>query len=67
MTRTVVIVEVIHDKEIPGLADKIAGRTWTLQGVRFATARVDEKTVADLEQAGFTAAEWALGQQEVVR
>lgn len=65
--RTIVIVEVIHSKEIPALADKIAGRAWTLDGVRYATARVDEKTVADLEEAGFSMSEIALGSQEVVR
>jgi hypothetical protein len=65
--RTIVIVEVIHSKEIHALADKIAGRAWTLDGVRYATAHVDEKTVADLEQAGFSMAEIALGAQEVVR
>jgi hypothetical protein len=65
--RTIVIVEVIHSKEITALADKIAGRAWTLDGVRYATAHVDEKTVADLEQAGFSMAEIALGSQEVVR
>ena len=64
--RTVVIVEVIHTHPIPDLADKIAGRAWTLDGVRYATAMVDEKTVADLEQV-FSPAEIALGLQEVVR
>jgi hypothetical protein len=67
MTRTTVIVEITHDKPIPALADKIAGRAWTLDGVRYATAHVDEKTVAELEQAGFSMAEIALGSQEVVR
>lgn len=65
--KTIVIVEITHDKEIPGLADKIAGRAWTLDGVRYSTARVDEKTVADLEDAGFTMAEIALGAQDVAR
>jgi hypothetical protein len=64
--KTIVIVEVIHTHPIPDLADKIAGRTWTLDGVRYATAMVDEKTVADLEQV-FSPAEIALGLQEVVR
>jgi hypothetical protein len=65
--KTVVIVEIIHDKEIPGLADKIAGRAWTLQGIRYATAAVDQRTVAGLEEAGFSMAEIALGMQEVAR
>jgi hypothetical protein len=65
--KTIVIVEVIHTHPIPDLADKIAGRTWTLDGVRYATAMVDEKTVADLEQAGFSMEEIALGMQEVAR
>jgi hypothetical protein len=65
--KTIVIVEIVHDKPISDLADRIAGRAWTLDGVRYATAHVDEKTVADLEQAGFSLAEISLGVQEVVR
>lgn len=65
--KTIVIVEITHDKEIPGLADKIAGRAWTLDGVRFSTAYVDERTVAELEVAGFTMAEISLGMQDVAR
>lgn len=65
--KTIVIVEVIHEIEVPGLADKIAGRAWTLPGVRYATAHVDEKTVAGLEEAGFTIEEIALGMQDVAR
>ena len=65
--KSIVIVEVIHTHPIPDLADKIAGRTWTLNGVRYATASVDERTVADLETAGFSMAEIALGMQEVAR
>jgi hypothetical protein len=65
--KSIVIVEVIHTHPIPNLADKIAGRAWTLDGVRYSTAKLDEKTVADLEQAGFSLAEIALGMQEVAR
>jgi hypothetical protein len=65
--KTIVIVEIVHDKPITDLADRIAGRAWTLQGVRYATAHVDEKTVADLEQAGFSLAEISLGAQDVAR
>lgn len=66
--KTILTVEITHDKPIANLADKIAGRAWTLDGVRYATASVDEGRAADeLERAGFTLAEIALGSQEIVR
>ena len=64
--KTVVTIEVIHSKPIPELANIIAGRAYTLDGV--INAEPLELSVQQLEAHGFTAAEIALGQQdEVVR
>ena len=65
--KTIVVLEVTHEKDIPTLADKIASRAWTLDGVRYATARIEEANVSELERAGFTLDEIALGMTEVVR
>lgn len=65
--KTTVVIEVEHSADIPDLADKIAGRAYTLQGVRNATGWVHDEAVADLQRAGFTLAEISLGATEVVR
>lgn len=65
--KTLVVVEVHHDRDLPDLANKIAGRAYTLDGVRNAEAWVHKDTVAELERAGFTLAEISLGATDVVR
>ncbi|MBT2300390.1 hypothetical protein J7E70_07920 [Variovorax paradoxus] len=37
-TRTYLLLEIEHSEEIPGLADKAAGRVYTMCGVEGATA-----------------------------
>lgn len=71
--KTVVVIEVDHRKEIPHLADMIAGRAYTIDGVSDAEVlEVESKTakplsVDQLQARGFTLAEIALGLQEVCR
>ena len=38
--RTYLLVEVSHTKQLPDLADVVAGRVWTLDGVRESTAKI---------------------------
>lgn len=72
--RTVVCIEVEHDKPIPALANLIAGRAWTIGGVTAAEVMVPETYSATqgaevnrLQRQGFTMSEIALGLTEVVR
>lgn len=66
--RTLIVIEVDHRKPIPHLANMIAGRAYTIDGVRNAeVVRSPSITTDDLRDAGFTLAEISLGSQEVVR
>lgn len=38
--RTYLLLEVSHTKPIPDLADVVAGRVWTLDGVQSSTAKI---------------------------
>lgn len=69
--KTVICIEVEHDRPLPQLANLIAGRAWSIGGVTGAEVmraevpmRVD---LGSLERAGFSHAEIALGNTEVVR
>jgi hypothetical protein len=65
--KTIVTVEVTHSKPIPHLADMIAGRAWTIGGVKSAevipAAGTGELRVEQLQDEGFSLAEIALGAQ----
>ena len=68
--KTVVCIEVEHDRPIQNLANLIAGRAWSVSGVKGAEVMRAEQPGVDLHQlqrAGFSAAEIALGVAEVVR
>lgn len=69
--RTVVCIEVEHDRPIPHLENLIAGRAWSIGGVVGAEVmRAEQPARVDLhrlERAGFSHAEIALGLSEVVR
>jgi len=66
--KTLVILEIEHAKPLPALANMIAGRAYTIDGVTDAhlvespTGRAD-----NLQQQGFTLAEISLGAGEVHR
>jgi hypothetical protein len=66
--RTLVIIEVTHQKPIPMLANMVAGRAYTIQGVTNAeTFKSPTLPGTELQEQGFTLAEIALGSIEVVR
>lgn len=68
--KTVICIEVQHDRPIPRLASLVAGRAWTIGGVVSAEVMVPEHLQTDLhrlQRAGFSPQEIALGLTEVVR
>jgi hypothetical protein len=69
--RTLVVIEVDHRYDIPHLANMIAGRAYTIAGVTSAeSVQLDQIPVLTFDQLrgmGFTAAEIALGAQDVER
>lgn len=66
--RTLIILEIDHKKPIPYLANMIAGRAYTIDGVTNAEPFKSPTLTPDrLQEQGFTLAEIALGMQEVVR
>jgi hypothetical protein len=68
MMITIVSIEITHKKPIPNLADLIAGRAYTIQNVVDANVIGDQpQDVLELQRAGFTAEEIALGATEVHR
>lgn len=64
--KTIVILEITHDKPIPFLPNMIAGRAYTLAGVT--NAKPVKLATDELEQSqdGFTLRELSLGAGEVV-
>jgi hypothetical protein len=67
MKTTYLIVEVKHDKDLPLLPDMVAGRAYTIDGVRDAAAWVSNDEAQELRRAGFTLQEISLGAQDLVR
>ena len=66
--KTIVMLQVEHDKPIPALANLIAGRAYTISGVKDAEPyTVRPMTYDELHGVGFTPEEIALGTQNVVR
>lgn len=66
--RTLVILEIDHRKPIPALANMIAGRAYTIDGVTNAEPFKSPLLGAnELQDAGFTLEEIRLGVLEVVR
>lgn len=66
--RTLVIIEIDHRKPIPALANMIAGRAYTIDGVTNAQPfRSPSLESNALQDAGFTMEEVRLGASEVVR
>ena len=65
--KTIVVIEITHEKHIPDLANKVATRAYTLDGVRDTTGWVHNEAIADLQRAGFSLAEISLGASEVER
>lgn len=66
--RTLVILEIDHKKPIHALANMIAGRAYTIDGVTNAQPfRSPSIEANELQEAGFTLDEVRLGASEVVR
>jgi hypothetical protein len=65
--KTICIIEVEHSKPIPHLAEMIAGRAWSMDGVTRAEVVKQNLTPDQLHSEGFTLAEISLGQGEVHR
>lgn len=66
--RTLVIIEVDHRKPIPALANMVAGRAYTIDGVTNAEVlKSPSLTLSELQEQGFTLAEISLGSHEVSR
>lgn len=66
--KTLVIIEIEHRKPIPALANLIAGRAWSIDGVAKAEVVHSPSLCAgELQDQGFTLAEIMLGAQEVCR
>lgn len=67
--KTLILLEVEHDKPLPHLAGMVAGRAWSLPGVTRADVLPTqaEQSFHDMRGMGFTPAEIALGHGEVVR
>lgn len=61
--KTYILIEVEHVKDVPNLADKIAQRAYTIDGVRDASGHVQSAEVQELVRAGFSLAEISLGAQ----
>lgn len=64
--KTLITIEVEHSKPIPQLASMIAGRAYTIDGVKDANV-LPVAPLADLMAQGFSPSEIALGLAEVVR
>ena len=64
--KTVITLEIEHSKPIPHLADMVAGRAWSIDGVRHAEVAGEAGRVA-LPALGSTREEMDLGRREVVR
>lgn len=62
--KTIVTLEITHDKPLPEIAQMLAGRAWTIAGVKHAEVISDN---CDLRAVGFTEQEIALGATDVVR
>lgn len=68
--KTVICIEVEHDRPIPALANLVAGRTWSIDGVKGAEVMQPQRPGGDLgflHRAGFSSGEIALGMTDVVR
>lgn len=68
--KTIVCIEIEHDKPITALENLVAGRAWTIGGVKGAEVMRAEQPKLDvhrLQRAGFTEGEIALGVTDVVR
>jgi hypothetical protein len=66
--KTLIIIEVEHRKPLPFLANMIAGRAYTIDGVTNASPFRSPGAGQEMsEQAGFTLDELRLGASEVVR
>lgn len=66
--KSYITIEIDHRKPIPGLANMIAGRAYTIDGVTNAEAVTERDAgVLELRSQGFTPQEIALGSAEVVR
>lgn len=64
--KTMIVIEVHHVKEIPHLADMVAGRAYTIDGVRDAQGvSLPRFKVTDRDEHGFTSRELSLGAGEV--
>jgi hypothetical protein len=60
--KTIIVLEVIHRKPIPELANMVAGRAYNIDGVINAEPYVSPfATMEELLAQGFTPAEIALG------
>lgn len=65
--RTVIVVEVHHSKPLPHLADMVAGRAYTIDGVTNAEVVKDNQrslSVEELQALGFSMEEISLGCEE---
>lgn len=70
--KTIVILEITHDKDIPALGDMIAGRAYTMAGVTNAECVKDMAALPvmspeRLQAMGFSLEEISLGSQDVER
>lgn len=66
--KTIVCIEVEHDRPIPKLENLIAGRAWSIDGVKAAEVmRPDAPGERRLRDMGFSHDEIRLGMGEVVR
>jgi hypothetical protein len=66
--RTLVIIEIDHARPIRALAQMIAGRAYSIQGVSNAeVVKLPSLSPEQLQDEGFTLAEISLGSREVVR
>ena len=67
--KTMIVIEVDHRKEIPHLAEMVAGRAYTIDGVTNAevASTVSELSPEQLQAMGFSLEEISLGAQEVAR
>lgn len=65
--KTIVTIEVTHTKPLRGLANTVAARAYTIDGVTNAEVVVAGPRYDEMREAGFTHAEIALGSGEVHR
>lgn len=66
--KTYVLIEVSHRKPLPVLAEMIAGRAYTIDGVSDArVVKQDSISPEQMRSDGFSLSEISLGAQEVVR